>query len=56
MSSPVVDEYGVLKEPVEHADLEVNGLTLHPHRHVDGITQRFYVDLNVSMPKRIILS
>ena len=33
---PVVDNYGILVEPVEHTDFKVNTLSLHPYRYIYG--------------------
>ena len=43
--SPVIDDDGVLVEPVKHTDLEVDGLPLHPDRHVYGTPQGLDADL-----------
>ena len=42
----VVDEDRVLVQTIEHADLEVDRLSFHPHRNVDRVAQDRDRDLN----------
>ena len=42
----VVDENRVLVEAIEHADLEVDRLPLHPHRNINRVARHTDRDLN----------